>query len=63
MRGAAFLVQNEVDEAVMVVDIGGTTTDVGLLLANGFPRQQAAYSDLAGGEQFSELFSSRFSNS
>ncbi|RYC62997.1 hypothetical protein CHU98_g3227 [Xylaria longipes] len=48
MRGAAFLVQNEIDEAVMVVDIGGTTTDVGLLLANGFPRQQAAYSDLAG---------------
>ncbi|KAF7555309.1 hypothetical protein G7046_g6590 [Stylonectria norvegica] len=48
MRGAAFLVQNELDEAVMVVDIGGTTTDVGLLLANGFPRQQAAYSDLSG---------------
>ncbi|KAI1280947.1 hypothetical protein F5Y07DRAFT_313578 [Xylaria sp. FL0933] len=48
MRGAAFLVQNEVDEDIMVVDIGGTTTDVGLLLANGFPRQQAAYSDLAG---------------
>jgi N-methylhydantoinase A/oxoprolinase/acetone carboxylase beta subunit len=49
MRGAAFLVQDdEVDEAVMVVDIGGTSTDVGLLLSNGFPRQQAAYSDLAG---------------
>lgn len=48
MRGAAFLVQSELDEAMMVVDIGGTTTDVGLLLANGFPRQQAAYSDLAG---------------
>ncbi|KAJ2999116.1 hypothetical protein NUW58_g108 [Xylaria curta] len=48
MRGAAFLMQNEVNEAIMVVDIGGTTTDVGLLLANGFPRQQAAYSDLAG---------------
>lgn len=48
MRGAAFLVQNELDEAMMVVDIGGTTTDVGLLLANGFPRQQAAHSDLAG---------------
>ncbi|KAI0100329.1 hydantoinase [Nemania sp. FL0031] len=48
MRGAAFLVRDEIDEAVMVVDIGGTTTDVGLLLANGFPRQQAAYSDLAG---------------
>ncbi|KAK3395367.1 hypothetical protein B0T20DRAFT_486629 [Sordaria brevicollis] len=57
MRGAAFLVQqqeNEQDknmkeaEAMMVVDIGGTTTDVGLLLPNGFPRQQAAYSELAG---------------
>ncbi|KAI0430617.1 hypothetical protein F5Y09DRAFT_223202 [Xylaria sp. FL1042] len=48
MRGAAFLVQNQVDEDIMVVDIGGTTTDVGLLLANGFPRQQAAYSDLGG---------------
>ncbi|EOO02161.1 putative hydantoinase protein [Phaeoacremonium minimum UCRPA7] len=48
MRGAAFLVQNQLDEAMMVVDIGGTTTDVGLLLANGFPRQQAAYSELAG---------------
>lgn len=48
MRGAAFLMQNQLEEDVMVVDIGGTTTDVGLLLANGFPRQQAAYSDLAG---------------
>ncbi|OCL04608.1 DUF917-domain-containing protein [Glonium stellatum] len=48
MRGAAFLVGNEIKETVMVVDIGGTTTDVGLLLANGFPRQQAAYSELSG---------------
>lgn len=49
MRGAAFLVQNQkLDEAIMVVDIGGTTTDVGLLQANGFPRQQAAYSELSG---------------
>ncbi|KAI1368059.1 hypothetical protein F5Y08DRAFT_21743 [Xylaria arbuscula] len=48
MRGAAYLVNNEVEQEVMVVDIGGTTTDVGLLLANGFPRQQAAYSDLSG---------------
>ena len=48
MRGAAFLVQGELSENVMVVDIGGTTTDIGLLLANGFPRQQAAYSDLTG---------------
>jgi N-methylhydantoinase A/oxoprolinase/acetone carboxylase beta subunit len=28
--------------------VGGTTTDVGLLLANGFPRQAAAYSEFAG---------------
>ncbi|KAF2187674.1 hypothetical protein K469DRAFT_685557 [Zopfia rhizophila CBS 207.26] len=51
MRGATFLVgkQNPGEgEATMVVDIGGTTTDVGLLLANGFPRQQAAYSELGG---------------
>ncbi|KAH6650448.1 hypothetical protein F5144DRAFT_608398 [Chaetomium tenue] len=32
----------------MVVDIGGTIPDVGLLLKNGFPRQQAASSELAG---------------
>ncbi|KAF2001267.1 hypothetical protein P154DRAFT_521963 [Amniculicola lignicola CBS 123094] len=49
MRGAAFLVgKKEKGEAMMVVDVGGTTTDVGLLLANGFPRQQAAYSELSG---------------
>ncbi|ROV90975.1 hypothetical protein VSDG_07718 [Cytospora chrysosperma] len=50
MRGAAFLIQGEEREGqpMMVVDIGGTTSDVGLLLANGFPRQQAAYSELAG---------------
>lgn len=50
MRGAAFLMHGEErgEQAIMVVDIGGTTTDVGLLLANGFPRQQAAYSELAG---------------
>jgi DUF917 family protein/N-methylhydantoinase A/oxoprolinase/acetone carboxylase beta subunit len=49
MRGAAFLVgKQETGQAMMVVDVGGTTTDVGLLLANGFPRQQAAYSELSG---------------
>ncbi|KAF5983541.1 d-amino acid hydantoin hydrolase (hydantoinase) [Fusarium coicis] len=48
MRGAAFLVQGDLDEAMVVVDIGGTTSDVGILLGNGFPRQQAAYSDLSG---------------
>ncbi|KAF2750801.1 DUF917-domain-containing protein [Sporormia fimetaria CBS 119925] len=48
MRGAAFLVSGQRKEAMMVVDIGGTTTDVGLLLPTGFPRQQAAYSELSG---------------
>ncbi|KAK4200048.1 hypothetical protein QBC40DRAFT_201403 [Triangularia verruculosa] len=55
MRGAAFLVHgdnkgqgDDQGDAMMVVDIGGTTTDVGLLLPNGFPRQQAAYSDFSG---------------
>jgi N-methylhydantoinase A/oxoprolinase/acetone carboxylase beta subunit len=49
MRGAAFLIgEEEKGKAIMVIDVGGTTTDVGLLLANGFPRQQAAYSELSG---------------
>ncbi|KAG9904660.1 DUF917-domain-containing protein, partial [Aureobasidium melanogenum] len=48
MRGAAYLAQGQDKEAMMVVDIGGTTTDVGLLLANGFPRQAAAYLEFAG---------------
>lgn len=48
MRGAAFLTQGLDKEAMMVVDIGGTTTDVGLLLKNGFPRQAAAYSEISG---------------
>ena len=48
MRGAAFLTQNGIKESMMVVDIGGTTTDVGLLQANGFPRQAAAFSEISG---------------
>ena len=48
MRGAAFLMQDQEKEAMMVVDIGGTTTDVGLLQKNGFPRQAAAYSEISG---------------
>ncbi|KAL7917592.1 hypothetical protein ACQKWADRAFT_324507 [Trichoderma austrokoningii] len=43
MRGTAFL-----KKPMMVIDIGGTTTDVGLLLPSGFPRQRAAFSNLAG---------------
>jgi N-methylhydantoinase A/oxoprolinase/acetone carboxylase beta subunit len=48
MRGAAFLMQEQAKEAMMVIDVGGTTTDVGLLEKNGFPRQAAAYSEISG---------------
>lgn len=48
MRGAAFLMQDQEKEAMMVIDVGGTTTDVGLLQKNGFPRQAAAYSEISG---------------
>jgi N-methylhydantoinase A/oxoprolinase/acetone carboxylase beta subunit len=44
MRGAAFL--SDCQEAI-VVDIGGTTTDVGILV-NGFPRQAGVAVDVAG---------------
>ncbi|RFU24482.1 hypothetical protein B7463_g11857, partial [Scytalidium lignicola] len=53
MRGAAFLsnienAKRNDRKSMMVVDIGGTTTDVGVLLPSGFPRQAAAYVDVAG---------------
>lgn len=48
MRGATFLMQDQEKEAMVAVDIGGTTTDVGILQKNGFPRQAAAYSEIAG---------------
>ncbi|KZO99531.1 hypothetical protein CALVIDRAFT_495066 [Calocera viscosa TUFC12733] len=52
MRGAAFLAQLEMGqekgEGALVVDIGGTTTDVGMLLPTGFPRQAAARHHLCG---------------
>lgn len=44
MRGAAFL--SNCQDAI-VVDIGGTTTDVGILV-NGFPRQAGVAVDIAG---------------
>ncbi|WP_037365937.1 hydantoinase/oxoprolinase N-terminal domain-containing protein [Nakamurella lactea] len=44
MRGAAFL--SGLADAV-VVDVGGTTTDIGLL-RNGFPRESAVAKDLGG---------------
>ena len=58
MRGAAFLAR--MDSATesgpgthqgklsIVVDIGGTTTDVGVLLPSGFPRQAAAFIEIGG---------------
>lgn len=48
MRGAAYLSGfNKKDpdgkrKSVIVVDVGGTTTDVGVLLPSGFPRKAAA---------------------
>lgn len=44
MRGAAYLSRKE---DAIVVDIGGTTTDVGVL-ANGFPRESAVAVDIGG---------------
>lgn len=49
MRGAAYLgLQGSEEGTTVVVDIGGTTTDVGILLASGFPRQASAYVTVAG---------------
>ena len=44
MRGAAFLAGAK---EAMVVDIGGTTTDIGMLI-NGFPRESALAVDIGG---------------
>ncbi|EXJ83122.1 hypothetical protein A1O1_06741 [Capronia coronata CBS 617.96] len=49
IRGAAFLVGSQIGQSgCVVVDIGGTTTDVGYLLQNGYPRLAKSYTDLAG---------------
>ncbi|EEP81166.1 predicted protein [Uncinocarpus reesii 1704] len=54
MRGAAYLGLNNSNDdaaektATIVVDIGGTTSDVGVLLPSGFPRQASAYVTVAG---------------
>lgn len=52
MRGAAFLAGldkkrsvGETRSSVIVVDVGGTTTDVGVLLPSGFPRKAAAFTE------------------
>ncbi|KAF8519819.1 hypothetical protein JB92DRAFT_3112076 [Gautieria morchelliformis] len=58
MRGASFLagvgvtdtsmVKNSGGSNIIVVDVGGTTTDVGVLLPSGFPRQAAAFIKVGG---------------
>ncbi|KAF9068110.1 hypothetical protein BDP27DRAFT_1392915 [Rhodocollybia butyracea] len=49
MCGAAFLCKSNIKkESMLVIDIGGTSTDVGMLLASGLPRQAAAVSEIAG---------------
>jgi len=54
MRGAAYLSLDHFGHkstkrtSAIVVDVGGTTTDVGILLPSGFPRQASAYSSVGG---------------
>ena len=51
MRGAAFLAgldEHRARRAMLVADIGGTTTDVGVLMPSGFPRQAASFIEVAG---------------
>ncbi|KAL0939875.1 hydantoinase/oxoprolinase [Colletotrichum truncatum] len=50
MRGAAYLagLDSGADNSAIVVDIGGTTSDVGVLLPSGMPRQASAYVTVAG---------------
>ncbi|KZT38595.1 putative Hydantoinase/oxoprolinase [Sistotremastrum suecicum HHB10207 ss-3] len=51
MRGASFLSESDErrgNESVIVVDVGGTTTDVGVLLPSGFPRKAAAFTEVGG---------------
>ncbi|TDZ41423.1 putative D-/L-hydantoinase subunit A [Colletotrichum trifolii] len=49
IRGAAFLARDAIDRSgSIVVDIGGTTSDVGYLLSNGYPRLSRSYTELAG---------------
>uniref|UniRef100_A0A8H8CPV3 Hydantoinase n=1 Tax=Psilocybe cubensis TaxID=181762 RepID=A0A8H8CPV3_PSICU len=54
MRGASYLAGIDLKskegpgKSMIVVDVGGTTTDVGVLLPSGFPRQAAAFIEVAG---------------
>lgn len=49
MRGAAYLARLDGGgSSAIVVDIGGTTSDVGVILPSGLPRQASAYVTVAG---------------
>lgn len=48
MRGASFLLNKFKGQSVIVVDVGGTTTDVGLLLPSSYPRKTSSYSFIGG---------------
>ena len=53
-RGAALLAGNweqlsgNTDSEILVIDVGGTTTDICALLPTGYPRQTAAFARIAG---------------
>ena len=48
MRGAAYLAGHKIgSSSAIVIDIGGTTSDVGVLLPSGLPRQASAYVTVA----------------
>lgn len=52
MRGANFLASLSSGkprrETALVIDVGGTTTEIGVLLPTGFPRQAGAFHELCG---------------
>ncbi|WVQ99771.1 hypothetical protein IAU59_006913 [Kwoniella sp. CBS 9459] len=52
MRGANFLANlgdhSRPKETALVMDVGGTTTEIGVLLPTGFPRQASAHHELCG---------------
>ncbi|KLO06736.1 DUF917-domain-containing protein [Schizopora paradoxa] len=51
MRGASYLAKLDGrtrGKSIIVVDVGGTTTDVGVLLPSGFPRKAAAFTEVGG---------------
>jgi N-methylhydantoinase A/oxoprolinase/acetone carboxylase beta subunit len=59
MRGASYLAgidlkrKDGTGKSMLVADVGGTTTDVGVLLPSGFPRQAAAF--IEGQQMFCRL--------